>query len=94
MEKQNQDTVALSTAEAKYVVLPVLNKSVFGKKKIKKKKKKKIPSELGNVSGEENKLCIATAKNPQHHSKLKHTDIKHHFIRDKISQSQNCPTRD
>ena len=42
-EKQNQDTVALSTAEAKYVVLPVLNKSVFGKKKIKKKKKKKNP---------------------------------------------------
>lgn len=32
----------------------------------------------------DNQGCLALAKNPKHHSKTKHFDIQHYFIREKI----------
>ena len=41
--------------------------------------------------------CILT-KNPAYHSRTKHIDIRHHFIRDKVElgeiELQYCPTED
>ena len=44
---------------------------------------------------EDNQAAISIAQNPQHHSKTKHIDIKHHFVREKVAdniiQLKYCP---
>ena len=44
----------------------------------------------------DNQGCIALAKNPKHHSRTKHIDVRHHFIReaieDKVIELEYCPT--
>ena len=44
----------------------------------------------------DNQGCIALAKNPKHHSRTKHIDVQHHFIREKIEEEEiylvYCPT--
>lgn len=37
---------------------------------------------------EDNTGAIAIAKNPVHHSRMKHIDIKHLFIRDRIKSKE------
>ena len=34
----------------------------------------------------DNQGCIAIAKNPKHHSRTKHIDVQHHFIREAIEE--------
>ena len=46
----------------------------------------------------DNQGCIALAKNPTHHSRTKHIDVQHHFIREKLESEEirleYCPTED
>ena len=46
----------------------------------------------------DNQGCIALAKNPTHHSRTKHIDVQHHFIREKLESGKislkYCPTED
>jgi hypothetical protein len=46
----------------------------------------------------DNQGCIALAKNPTHHSRTKHIDIQHHFIREKLESGEiglkYCATQD
>ena len=37
---------------------------------------------------EDNQLTIAMTKNPQHHGKAKHSDIKFHYIREMVSMNK------
>ena len=45
----------------------------------------------------DNQGCIALAKNPKHHSRTKHNDVRHHFIceaiEDKVIELEYCPTK-
>ena len=45
---------------------------------------------------EDNQGCIKLAKHSKNHSRTKHIDIKHHFLREKIESSEvkliYCPT--
>ena len=46
---------------------------------------------------EDNKACISIATNPGgHHSKVKHIDVRYHFVRDLIEDEvirvQHCPS--
>jgi hypothetical protein len=45
----------------------------------------------------DNQGCIALAKNPTHHSRTKHIDIQHYFIREKLESGEiglkYCPTQ-
>jgi len=45
----------------------------------------------------DNQGCIALARNPTHHSRTKHIDIQHHFIREKLESGEiglkYCPTQ-
>jgi hypothetical protein len=47
---------------------------------------------------EDNQSAIAMAKNPQFHSRAKHIDIRHHFIREQVNGEEiklvYCPTGD
>ena len=88
--------MALSTAEAEYVALSSAAQECIWIKR--------LNSEFGNMSDgptvimEDNQSCIAIAKNPQHHGKSKHIDIKHHFIRElvgnKTIELRYCPTKE
>jgi hypothetical protein len=46
----------------------------------------------------DNQGYIALAKNPTHHSRTKHIDIQHHFIREKLESEEiglkYCPSQD
>ena len=45
-----------------------------------------------------NQGCIALAKNPTNHSRTKHIDIQHHFIRERLESGEislrYCPTQE
>src|SRR5690242_15694568 len=45
---------------------------------------------------QDNQGCISMAKNPSHHSRSKHIDIKYHFVREKVDNKEikirYCPT--
>ena len=47
---------------------------------------------------EDNQGAIALAKNPTHHSRTKHIDIKYHYVREAVSTKEinleYCPTQD
>ena len=93
---KKQDTVALSTAEVEYVALSSAAQECIWIKR--------LNSEFGNMSDgpavimEDNQSCIAIAKNPQHHGRSKHIDIKHHFIRElvgnKTIELRYCPIKE
>lgn len=65
---------------------------------------RRLNSELGYLSEgsttilEDNQSCIAMARNPQFHGRVKHIDIKHHFIREKVNNGtielKYCPTHE
>jgi hypothetical protein len=93
---KRQPTVALSTAEAEYMAATQAVKEAMWLKQ--------LLSELGLSQSEpvlirsDNQGCIALTKNPAYHSRTKHIDIRHHFIRDSVEvgdiELQYCPTDD
>ena len=95
-KSRKQNTVALSTAEAEYVALSTATQECMWMQK--------LLSELGNPPDgpttilEDNQSSIAMARNPQFHGRAKHIDIKHHFVREQVTNGsialQYCPTND
>jgi transposase InsO family protein len=79
---KRQQTVALSTAEAEYMAATQATKESLWLKQ--------LLGELGLVQSQpvlirsDNQGCIALTKNPAYHSRTKHIDIRHHFIRDSV----------
>jgi len=79
-QSMKQKVVALSTCEAEYIVAVTACCQVVWLGRL-----------LAELTGEEarapvlmvdNQSAIALAKNPVHHDRSKHIDIKYHFIRD------------
>ena len=95
-KSRKQSTVALSTAEAEYVALSTAVQECMWMQR--------LLSDLGNPPDgpttilEDNQSSIAMARNPQFHGRAKHIDIKHHFVREQVSNGsielQYCPTND
>ena len=100
-KSRRQPTVALSTMESKYMALTDTMKELVWVRN--------LLAELGhsnNYSNNEsanptdlfsdNQGAIALAKNPVSHSRAKHIDIRHHFVReaiqDRIIWVQHIPT--
>lgn len=83
-ETKKQQTVALSTTEAEYMGLTESTKEPIYLTRFLKEIgfwNQKIV-ELYN----DNQGAQRLAKNPIHHSRTKHIDIRHHFIRDAIQR--------
>jgi hypothetical protein len=83
---QNQKSVALSSCEAEYMVASAASCQAVWLSRL-----------LGEVIGEEpkkikllvdNQSAIALCKNPVHHERTKHIDIRFHFIREKIEDGK------
>ena len=75
---RKQKCVALSAAEAEYVVLSSTVQECIWLRQ--------LEVELGNMTEgpslilEDNQSAITMAKNPQYYGRAKHIDIQHHFV--------------
>ncbi len=91
---KKQSTVALSTAEAEYIALSSATQEATWLQQ--------LISELQNMSigptvlSEDNQAAICMARNTQYHGRTKHIDLRHHFVREKVSEGaidlKYCPT--
>jgi hypothetical protein len=87
--------VALSTAEAEYMsTSAALQESSWLESIIKELN----ITQTTPILHQDNQACIALIKNPVHHGRSKHIDIKHHYIREKYQQQtiqlKYCPTKE
>ena len=90
---KKQKCIALSTAEAEYIALSsAAQESIWLRQLM---TELGTPPEAPTMIFEDNQSTIAMTKNPQFHGRAKHIDIKHHFIREQVSQGtvelQYCP---
>jgi hypothetical protein len=87
---RQQPTVALSTVEAEYMALSDATKEAVWLRA--------LLLELGygqdsaTIIHEDNQGCLSLAKNPVHHNRTKHIDIRYHFIRSHIAGDEIKPT--
>lgn len=79
---KRQTTVAASTAEAEYMALFEGTKEMIWLLKLLGHLNENTDS---NNLACDNQSAIAIAKNPVHHQRTKHIDIKYHFIREKVN---------
>ncbi|KAG3097372.1 Retrovirus-related Pol polyprotein from transposon TNT 1-94 [Phytophthora idaei] len=84
---KKQRTVALSSTEAEYMALSEATQEAVWLKV--------FLCELGEMASDEaikiyedNQGSIALAKNPEFHKRTKHIDIRYHFVREKVEDSQ------
>lgn len=83
---KKQPTVALSSTEAEYMALAEVTKEAIWIRK--------FLDSLGYTQTtptllmEDNMGAIELAKNPVHHSRTKHIDIRHHFVREKLASNE------
>lgn len=82
-----QPTVALSSTEAEYMALTASTCEGIWLKS--------LLIEIGAIDSktqitifEDNQSAIRVAKNPELHKRLKHVDIKYHFIREKVESDE------
>jgi hypothetical protein len=82
-KSRRQPTVALSTTEAEYMAACDATREAVSWRA--------FLSEIGfDVSTpttmfSDNQGCIALAKNPEHHARSKHIDIRHHYVREQVA---------
>ena len=93
---RKQSCVALSTAEAEYVAMASAAQEATWMRQL--LEDLHLKQSKPTVINEDNQSAIAVARNPQSHSKMKHIDIRYHFIREKVLDDtvelQYCPTDD
>jgi len=93
---KRQSVVALSSTEAEYVALSHATQEATWLRNL----LQSMGFDQANPMTifEDNQGTIALAKNPKHHARTKHIDIKYHFIRDAISEKKiqldYCPTNE
>ena len=92
---KKQNSVATSTAEAEYVAAASCCSQILWLKQQLKDfgiSLPTVPIKCDNTS------AINIAKNPVHHSRTKHIDIRHHFLRDNVEKGfirmDHCRTED
>ena len=93
---KKQATVALSTAEAEYIALNTATQEAIWLQR--------LLADLSDIQYKptiimgDNQGSIAIARNPVFHSRTKHIDIRHHFIREAIQDGvidlRFCPTNE
>ncbi|CAH9099164.1 unnamed protein product [Cuscuta epithymum] len=81
---KKQETIALSSSEAEYVAAGAAAKQALWISKVLK--------DLGCAQSDgielwcDNKSAIAMTRNPAYHSRTKHIDVQHHFIRQLVAK--------
>ena len=93
---RKQTCVALSSAEAEYVALAsATQEATWIRQLLQDLHQQQIDP---TVTQEDNQAAIVFTQNPQSHAKMKHIDIRYHFVREKVQdntvQLHYCPTSD
>lgn len=84
---KKQTIVALSSTEAEYVALSEAAKeSVWIKKLF--VELKILHQENAVLIYEDNQSCIKLTKNDSNHGRMKHVDIKYHFVKDQVEKGE------
>lgn len=81
---KRQATVALSTCEAEYIGQTQAAKEAIWLRGLLSQIRPNGPLQTVIIFGD-NQGAIALAKNPQHHGRVKHIDIQHHWVRGQIA---------
>jgi hypothetical protein len=81
-----QPTVAISTMEAEYMALTDAAKEIKWIRQLFDELHYGITPRPSTILKTDNQGALALAKNPVHHTRSKHIDIKHHYIRETIAQ--------
>ena len=81
-KSKKQSVVSLSTTEAEYMAVGEVTKEVLWIKNMISELHLEVP--LPVTIHEDNNGCLNLSKNPVHHSRTKHIDIRHHFLRDHV----------
>ena len=93
---KRQPTVALSTVEAEYMASSNATKEAIWLRVL--LEDMGFPQTTATLIHADNQGCIALARNPVAHSRAKHIDIRHHFIRERLQNSEirleYCWTKD
>jgi hypothetical protein len=79
---KKQTSVAMSTAEAEYVALGAVTKQVLWLRQM--LNELGFPQTSSTLVLGDNDAANLTAKNNTHHTRMKHIDINHHFIREHV----------
>jgi hypothetical protein len=92
-KSRKQPTVALSSCEAEYIALAAtVQESLYLIQLLDELEKCNSPV----LIFEDNQGTIALAKNPVHHQRSKHIDVRYHFIRSELKNGkiviEYCPT--
>ena len=90
------DCVALSTAEAEYMVLACTTQEAVWLRELKTDINNKLSGPTTIYEDKQSAICIA--KNLQFHGRVKHIGIKYHFIREQVNAGsvklEYCYTED
>ncbi len=85
-KSQRQKSTSLSTAEAEYIALAETAKEALWLKGL-IKELQSLPADSITIY-EDNQAAIKLANNPVDHQRTKHIDIRHHFLRDLVSNGE------
>jgi hypothetical protein len=85
-KSRRQPTTALSTAEAKYMASSDAARQAIWLRR--------LLSDLGELPAplpilNDNNACIQLSKNPVHHDRSKHIDMRRHFLRDRVRSNSS-----
>lgn len=91
---KKQTSVALSTAEAEYIALSGATQEAVWLRQL--TSELRFKQTKPTVIYEDNQSAISLAQNAQFHGRMKHIDIRHHFVREKVSDGmielKYCPS--
>lgn len=93
---KKQTTVAASSTEAEYAAAVATGKEVLWLRSL--LQELHFPISDPSLFFIDNQSAIASIKNPEHHGRMKHVDIHHHWIREKVKNKdfivQYLPTEE
>jgi len=95
-KSKRQATTALSTTEAEYMASADATRQAVWLRQLLKDLGQGLEGPLPILN--DNNAAILLSKNPVNHDRSKHIDIRHHFLRDKVSDNaidlSHVPTED
>jgi len=83
---KKQPTIAMSSVEAKYIASANATKEVVWLRML--LQELDLPQTKATIIHADNQGSIALAHNPVSHSRAKHIDIQHHFIRERVERGE------
>ena len=86
---KQQPIVTLSTTEAEYVAAVEAGKEIFWMRNI--LSEMGSPVDAPSTLYVDNRSALSVAKNPEHHGRMKHLDLRFYWLRDAVEAGKISP---